>query len=313
MPMTFEDCYRRVRLEASAAPTLLCRSWVDEAWKELAGERSWSFLRGETILRFRPPRSVVVTVTDGSATVTSSGGFAAADVGRGFRVDYGITFTIIAVVDANTITLDRAWAEADATPTATISDPYVTLPADFGAFRLIPDRYNQRQIAFWLTEDQVHILDPRKAFSDTNVRMLFPAAASPVPATAGQIRYEAWPRPAADRSYPALYTKQAASLIHGTTFTGVLADGGDVLIRGALAKACSWPGTIDQRNPLFNLALAETHRKEFRAGVQRLSLKDDAQYPDDSLTVQWARWPIASLAYNDHALRASDAGSGGYF
>lgn len=320
MPMTFADCYRTVRLHAAVAPVMLCREWVQTAWKDLAQRRSWSFLRGETNLIFQPARTgLTVSVTQLSATVTAAGSttFSAADRGRQFRVAYGSTYTILTVAtDGLSLTLDRAYAEdtdASGTALATINDTYVTLPADFGSFRVIPDTYNQRQIAFWIHEDQLQILDPRRAFSDTGPRILIPAPPSTDPTTLGQARYEAWPRPTAARTYVARYNKQAARLSDDATFTGVLADGGEVVIAGALARAASWPGTIDQRNPLFNLALAQTYRTEFEQGLQRLSLKDDNESPDDTLTVHWERWPIGSLAYNDHALRASDAGTGGYF
>lgn len=313
MAMTFADCYRIVRLYASSAPLLLVREWVNQAYKELGDARPWSFLRGETRLRFAAARDVTVTVTDGSTTVSGTGVFSSADVGRQLRVGMGATYTIVAVPDTDTATLDQAYADITATTTARILDAYVTLPADFGTFRLIADLYNQRQIAFWLTEDQVQMLDPRRAFSDTGIRILCPVTPSPVAATLGQIRYEGWPRATGARTYPAFYTKRPQGLTEDTTFTGVLAEGADVLVLGALAQAAAWPGTIDQRNPFFNLAVSQKYRANFLAGVQRLSLKDDAQAPDDAMTVHWGRWPVASLAYNDQALRASDAGGGGYY
>ena len=109
------------------------------------------------------------------------------------------------------------------------------------------------------------------------------------------------------RSYPAIYNKQPGRLGETATFTGVLADAADILVEGALAYAAAWPGTPDIKNPYFNAGLAESKQTIFLAKVQRLSLRDDDQSPDDLATVHWERWPLADLAYNDQALRATDA------
>lgn len=314
MAQTYGDCWRTVRLYASAAPVFLCREWVNVAWKSLAGRRSWSFLRGELTLRIAASRSVVVTVTQDSTTVTSAALFLAADAGRQFRIGYGPTYTIQTVVDPNTITLDRVYSEPNAIgSTTTIQDVYAVMPTDFGSFRVIPDQYNRRQLAFWITEDQLLILDPDRSTSDSGPRCLVSASFSTYTPTLGQVRYEYWPRPTSVRSYQALYNKQAVALDDTSVFSGVLADGADVLVNGALAQAAGWPGTTDLRNPYFNLQLAQAKQTEFEHGIQRLALKDDAHYMDDLGTVDWARWPLSDLAFDDHALRSTDATVGAFY
>lgn len=311
MAQTFSEAYRLVRLHASAAPVFLCREWVQEAWKSLCRRRGWSFLRAETVLRVAAARSVPVTVIQDSATVTSAAAFIAADAGRQFRIPLGPTYTIQTVVDPSTITLDRVYSEPNAVAaSATILDAYATMPADFGTFRVIPDRYTRRAIAHWVTEDFLTQLDPDRSMSDSQPRALVAATPSTYTPTLGQIRYEWWPRPTAERSYPAYYTKQAQNLSETASYSGVLADGVDVIIAGALSMAAEWPGTADMKNPYFNPDLARAKKAEFEMGVQRLALADDAQYPDDLFQGNFATWTVNdlfALAGGDNALRSSDA------
>jgi hypothetical protein len=235
--------------------------------------------------------------------------FVAGDAGRQFAVGSFPVYTIASVTDANGIELDRPYGETTnaAVTTAKVFDAYATLPADFGSFRLIADPYNQRRLAFWIHEDQLNLLDPARLSSDTGPRLLASRAPSTYSGTLGRAQYEYWPQPTSARSYPALYNIQPDNLTDTDTFTGVLAEGGQILVDGALARCARWPGTPDLPNPYFNLALAQSHDEAFREGIQRLSLKDDSVYPDDLTQVHWERWPVGDLAYNDTSLRASDA------
>jgi hypothetical protein len=298
-----------VRLYCPAAPTFLARAWVNDAWKQLASARRWGFQRGELRLTINAARTVSpVTVTRGSATVISAGLFLSADAGRQFRVSSQPTYTIQTFTDINTIVLDQAYGEdTSVVASASIYDGYTSLPADFGSFRLIADPYNQRRLAWWIHEDQLSMLDPARSASDSGPRCLVARAPSTYTPTLGRVQYEYWPRPTANRSYPALYNKQADDLNDTDVFTGVLADGAQTLITGALAQAALWPGTADKSNPYYSLTLADRKKAEFDKAVQRLSLRDDEIYPDDLATVHWEHWPLADLAYNDQSLRATDA------
>lgn len=311
MAATFSDCWRDVRLRCGAAPVFLCRAWVNESYKQLTRLRSWAFLRGEIDLVTKAARTLqTVVATTGSPQVLSTGEFLPADAGR--QISIGSpripVYTILSVSDANTLTLDRPWSSPSLGPTpALIADCYFTAPKDFGSFRIIADPYYQRRLAFWITEDQLNILDPVRQASDSGPRALAANAFSTFPATLGQVRYEYWPRPTAAKAFPAIYNRQARELTDTDVLTGVMADGQDALVKGALWQAAEWPGTTDLPNPYFNLALADRKQREFLDAVQHLALKDDAHYFDDMNTVHWERWPLADLAFNDHSLRASDA------
>lgn len=313
MAQTFAEAYRMVRLHASAVPLHLCREFVNEAWKDLARRRPWSFLRAETVLTTAASRSVTVTTTQGSTTVTSAALFLAADESRQFRIGLGPTYTIQTFTDASTIELDRSFSEPDTTATAGILDAYITMPADFGKFRLIADLDNRRRVVFDLAEDVLLRIDPNRMFSGTIQRALAVATPSTYTPTLGRIRYEWWPRPTGVRSFPAIYVKQGTATDETTTFSGVMADGADVLVAGALAMAAEWPGTADLKNPYFNLDLATRKRSEFENGVQRLALRDDEQYPDDYIQVNWAEWTLTDTVAVDTILRASDASIAAYY
>lgn len=309
MPESFSDVWRRVRLHVPAAPTFLVREWVNIAWRPLSRMRHWSFLYGELRLTINAAIALsAVNVTTGSATVTSAGLFTPAMAGRQFRVKFYPWYTVQTFTDVNTLQLDIPYGESSAVgSTATIFDGYFTAPVDFESFRIIADPYNQRRIAFWISADQLNMLDPTRQGSDTGPRLLAQRPPSTYLPTLGQPQYEYWPRPTVARSYPAFYNKLATRLDDTTVFSGVLSQAADVLVAGALWQAALWPGTPDQRNPYFDGAIATSKRQEFLAGVQQLSLRDDDQHPDDLATIHWERWPLADLAYNDQALRATDA------
>lgn len=296
-----------MRLYVAAAPTFLVRAWVTKVYKDLARTRHWNFLRGDLRLTIQASRTLTVTVTTGSALITSAGLFVAGDVGRQIQLATFPIYTIISFQSASQVTVDLPYGEPSTTALATVLDAYATMPPTFESFRLIADPYNERRLAFWITVDQLNILDPTRQASDSGPRCLAEMSPSPVPATLGQIRYEYWPRPTAARSYPAYYNLQASSLSDASVFSGVLGDGADVLIEGVLAQAALWPGTADRPNPYFNAALAKTKAAEYALSLQKLSLRDDEQHPDDLASVHWERWPLADLAYNDQALRATDA------
>src|SRR5688572_24951441 len=185
MAMTYPDCTRTVRLYVPAAPLFLVREWVNVAWKQLCAARRWGFMRGELVLTIAAARTIAsAVVTNGLATVTSVGLFVASDAGRQFRVGTSPTYTILTAPDANTITLDRAYGETtSAVATPQIFDGYATMPADFASFRVIADPYSQRRLAYWITEDQLNVLDPTRMASDSGPRVLVSRAPSIVPAT----------------------------------------------------------------------------------------------------------------------------------
>ena len=306
MAETFEDCWRRTRLHCPAVPPLLVRDWVQDAYTRACEYRGWGFLRKEASIDTLASRSLSVTFTQGSTGATSAALFLSTDAGRQIRITGYPIYTIASVTDASTIVLDRAYAETGGAQTSTILNAYFTTPADFSRFLIIYDRYNQRVLPYWFNQDQLGISDPARTSSDSGPRYLLSQGVSTATATLGQTRYEFWPIPTAARQYPYLYYRQAERFADATALPGVFANRSDLLKRGALVCAAEWPGTTDQPNPYYNLPLAKRLSDKLDLELQQLALKDDAQYPEDLLMVDWAA-RYGPLSAPTSLLRQTDA------
>src|SRR5262249_53140354 len=134
------------------------------------------------------------------------------------------------------------------------SDQWVTLPADFASFKVVVDQTRQMRISTRHSLDELTCADPANVATGP-VMALVAATPSTDPATLGRARYTIYPHGSAS-TLTAVYHRQGARLDDTSTLTGVLADGGEVLVAGALAQAALWPGTGDKPNPYFNPGLA---------------------------------------------------------
>jgi hypothetical protein len=164
------------------------------------------------------------------------------------------------------------------------SDLYLVLPPDFASFKVVVDPSRQCRISFTASLDDLARIDPGRTATGP-VCSLIAVSPSTDPLTRGQARYLLYPHGSAT-TLTAVYHRQGPRLDDTSVFSGVLADGGEVLVAGALAQAALWPGTGDKPNPYFNAGLAQAKANEFRVGIQALSLRDDEQYPDDL----WDSW-----------------------
>jgi len=181
------------------------------------------------------------------------------------------------------------------------TDSYLVLPADFGSFKVVVDEARQIRLPFDYSLTDLAKVDPGGTATGQPTALVA-ATPSTAPATLGRTRYQLYPSGAAC-TLTAVYHRQGARLIDGQVFTGVLADGAEVLVAGALAQAALWPGTADLSNPYFNATLAQTKAAEFKYGVQMLSLRDDEQVPDDL----WDSWPEECSSLGGGDPRATDA------
>jgi hypothetical protein len=165
--------------------------------------------------------------------------------------------------------------------------PYVTMPADFASFEIVVDPSQQKKICTDQSLAALTCADPLHATTGS-ARALLPAPPDPV---TGAVRSEVYPAGTAT-TFSGFYHRQGSRLVDGQFFSGVLADGAEVLVAGALAQAALWPGTPDKPNPYFLVSLAEAKSAEFKYGVQMLSLRDDEQAPADL----WDSWDTASCS-----------------
>jgi hypothetical protein len=187
----------------------------------------------------------------------------------------------------------RRWGfmRGELTLTTLSGDTHLTLPPDFASFKVVVDPSRQVRLPFTYSVEQLAAADPALTFTG-QPNALIAASPSTDPATLGQARYRLYPS-GSPATLTAVYHRQGDRLTDGEVFAGVLADGAEVLVAGALAQAALWPGTSDVSNPYFNATLAQTKANEFKYGLQMLSLRDDEQYPDDL----WDSWPEACDPY----------------
>ena len=308
MADTFEQSWRLARLHFSNVPALLVRSWVQDAYTRLCEYRGggWSWLRKQASMDTLASRTLTITFTQGSAAITSAAGFVASDAGRQLKVSSYPVYTIISVTDPSNATLDLPYADVGGALSSTILNAYFTCPADFKRFLAIADPYNQRALPFWATQDQMLVGDPSRTISDTGPRWLVSASYSTAVATLGLVRYEYHPYPTSERHFPYLYYRKAERFADTDTLPGVISNRADLLILGAQLQAAEWPGTTEQKNPYYSLGLAQRLDARWMIDLQQASLDDDTQYPEDLLTVNWAR-RYYTLSEPTSVLRASDA------
>lgn len=294
-------------LRVPGAPVSLVQDWVQEAYNRVVGRRHWAWLRRDVLLSTLASRSLSVTFTQSATAITSAAGFVVAtDPGRQIRAGANTpVYTIDTVSGTSNAVLTQAYAGSSGAATATISDIYLPMPADFRAFETVTDMSNQRPIAWWISKDRLNLHDPGRTFSDSRFRVLASAHLSQTTALAGRVLYEAWPHPTAAGTYLAQYFARTDALTDDTTLTGVLATWTDALKKGALAEAAQWPGTATQKNPYFNLSLADRLRTEFDQLVKSLDVMDDDQYLMDLQQVDLSRYGL--LSADTTSLRQTDA------
>lgn len=304
-----------VQLHCPLAPASLAQTWVQQAYEELAGKRHWAWLRKELLLTTLASRSLSVTFTQGSTAITSAALFLSTDAGRQIRVGTTgtPTYTIDTVTNASAAVLTAAYQGDSGAATASISDIYLAMPADFRSFDSVTDPTIQRPIAWWISRDRLDLFDPGRVSYDSRLRVLASYQLSQATATLNQLLYEAWPHPTAAGTYVIKYFARTDQLAEDDPFKGVLATKTQALLDGALSKAARWPGTITQKNPYFSLPLATQLDGKFREACQTLDVMDDDQYLMDLQQVDLSKFGLAELSADTTLMRQSDATLSDYY
>lgn len=310
---TFRDVWSKVALHVPGAPISLVQSWVQTSYDELIGNRHWAWTRRETILATRAARSLSVTFAQGGTAITSAALFLSTDAGRQIRVGTGPIYTIATVTDASNAVLTQAYIETGGAQTASIRDIYLPMPANFRSILDVTDLTIQRPIAWWISSERLDLFDPGRSASDSRFRVLAAGAVSQVPSLLGRVTYEAWPYPTAAGSYILRYFIRTDALDDDAVFQGVLATHTHALEKGALAEAAKWPGTANQKNPYFNLALATKLENEFQTAYRQLNVMDDDQYLMDLQQVDLSKFGLAALSADTTLMRQSDATLADYY
>lgn len=309
---TFAQAWNQAFLDVPAAGSLQVRQWAQNAYKRLFDARAWSWRIKRSAFLLQDARDLAaVGVTYGSATVTSAALFVAGDQGRQFRVGSYPVYNIVTFTDTSTLLLDRPFeGTTDAAAEGEILSAYVTAPSDLEAIQIVVDLVNQVRIGHWYTQEALSLLDPTRtnAYSGP-IRGLFSSSLTPSGGniTPGLLQWEAWPYTTSRASLPYSYLTKAFDLADSDNLPGILRERPDVLALGAKYEAAMWPGTPSQKNPYFNLTLAEMLGRQMGDALTQMAIRDDDQFPQDWNTVNWSAFPLANLAPTADFLRHTDS------
>lgn len=309
---SFRDVVLGVQLQAPGAPPALLQKFCQDAYDELIGKRHWGWSRRTIVLTTLAQRTIAITFTQGSTAITSAALFVASDAGRQVRFGTDFIYTISVVTDASNAILVETYGEVSGAKNATIHDRYLAMPADFRSFLSVSDMSTQRPVPWWISRERLDLFDPGRISSDSRFRVLAANQLSQAAALLGRVLYEAWPQPTAAGGYTVMYFIRTDRLVDDANLTGVLATYTKAIEQGALANLALWPGTPDQKNPYFNMGLADRLKREHEEAVKSLDLEDDDQYLQDLQQVDLSSFGLASLSASTTYLRSSDATLGDY-
>lgn len=300
MADTFSSMYRSLRLWVPDLPIFLAKQLIRDRYRRVAERRIWSALRAESEFILNDAKTAgTVTATRNSATVTGSGtSFAGSDVGRQFQVgNRAPTYTISAVASTTSMTIDRVYGDTTVGSGLSyrILDAYVTCPADFKHFIVIYDPKQNWRLRHFVTQDDIARLDPARTSAGTPWAVV-DRRYSTLTATLGRATYEMWPYSTSERNYPFYYEKAVTDLTDDTD-TPEIPIRGDLLVRGALADVCRWPGSIERPNPMFDPrgTASRTWEAEFEQGIAELERQDENTYLTWWGTSDWSSWPYAPM------------------
>lgn len=296
MADTLEQMWRQLRVFVPQLPPLLAQTFIRDRYRRVLERRPWAGLRGEGELLIDGPKNDgTVALTRGMNLVTGTGtSFASTDVGRQFQVASGANtvYTITEVdVGLQTVTLDRVYANPTSTGvTYRIVDAYVTMPADFMRFIVVTDPRRGWKLRFWMTQEELSAVDPQRA-SIGQPWLLADRRFT----TAGLPSYELWPYASQQAGYPYLYVKRGSDLAAPES-TPIWPIRGDVLVRGALADCCRWPGTAQEPNLLFGRTdMLKLWEAEFEDQINELERQDEDIYTTWITAQSWVNWPLAPM------------------
>lgn len=248
--MTYQQAWSELMSMVPKLSPPLAQKLVQRAWRDIRDSRLWSFLTAETTIDVPAQISAgTVTVTNGLTTVTGDAtAFAAWNaitnasfITRQFRSGFGPIYNIVSYASP-VITLDRAYAETDATSaTYSIYKCYYPAPANFLRWTSVIDPIDGYQLALDRTKAQLDHQDPnRGALSQPLVIASFKydTAEAPLSGSTGHL-FELYPHPIVARSYPALYQKRGIDFAVPTeSFPDIIPD--EVLMMRAKYWAYEW-------------------------------------------------------------------------
>jgi hypothetical protein len=295
---TFEQMWKAVQLHAPDCPQPLCGMYVNKAYRRAATYDRWSGLRIEKEVRIPLIYNAgTVTVTQGSTTVAGAAGatFTSAMINRQFMAQaQAPIYTITAVPTSSTLTLDRTYErESAANLPYEINQIYVEAPSDFGAWDVIRDIDNNWKLHTNFQQKQIDIWDAKRLQVGT------PWVVAEAPnrvTTAGAVvpRFEFWPRPQGPKTYAYRYIVAPIAMAAPTDRMPTVLRG-DVILKGALAELCLWPGTATLKNPYYNISQHSLLEREFQDELKELWKQDQERGQTAILYEDWEGVPYAPI------------------
>ena len=173
MPIdTFTTLWNRLLLRAPAVGALASQDFIRDSFQQLAERRTWSWRRGTSA--FYPHifyNTGTVDVTYNSQYITGTGTtWDASWVGAQFRggaiPSAFPTYTILAVLSATSIVLDKPWFGGTLTGIQyQIFQCYFPVPSDFQSFESLTNPTNSFQIWTNTTQAELDRMDPQRVTS----------------------------------------------------------------------------------------------------------------------------------------------------
>ena len=165
---SFKDIFGKVLLRCPDAGRELAADWVQNAFREIAEKRRWSWLF--KFGQFEMPalyNTGTVAVTRGNADVTGTGTTWTGDMqGRQFRgggVNSPI-YTIVQVNSATSLSLDSPWGPATNSGIGyQIYQAYVTPPDDFHAFVSVWDPQLNWKLYLNIQNEEIDMWDAQRS------------------------------------------------------------------------------------------------------------------------------------------------------
>lgn len=291
----FVTLWRRLRASAKEGiPMTMAMAFINDAYRRVVDSFTWSFQYG--LGRFLAPAAIngTASVTFKSTNVTLSAGITPGDhttiVGR--QALFNSRAPIYNVVDngaANTLVLDKPYAEASGSVAVEIVNAYFTPEnSDFESLITMVDPVQGYQFRKAVNQAELNNRDPQRtsvnqpelwsplAYNSDYLRALpsgVQDALGYTNASAALPWYEVWPRPTSQGVYPYAYKRLIPDLTNPTDrVVGVIR--GNVLLEAAKAAACLEPGTPALPNPMYNPVNHNIHEKRFRDMLDDMILRD---------------------------------------
>lgn len=297
MADTFEAMYRSLRLWVPDLPIFLAQQFIRDRYRRAAERRMWSGLRGEAEFLLNAATTTgTVTLVRGDATVTGIGtSWTASEIGRQFMAgNRAPVYTVLSVnTGAQTLELDRVYGGDSATSVMyRILDAYVTVPSNFQQFMVVYDPKMNWRLRHFMTQADIARLDPARTSSGTP----WAVVDRKFNEVLGLPQYEIWPYSHSARNYPYYYSKRVTDVVNDddTPFYPLR---GDILVKGALADCCRWPGTIERPNPMYGKAveLSRQFEAEYEDQLSEMERQDENTYMTWLADTSWSSWPYAPM------------------